>query len=140
MIVSATYDGLPIIAMMTTHVYLTFLIPLKGRNTPTPLVVPTNTPNSYHSGAGSESLCGDPNANVVDSDFGASAGVSQCNVSSDTSMTVAIGTGCTASVAGSAADFSYEWDGYDPAYSNSRILGYLDGAYFPILHTRQYWV
>ncbi|XP_072018314.1 uncharacterized protein [Amphiura filiformis] len=116
---------------------------VRGRNhgnTPTPrLVVPTNTPNSHHSGAGSVSLCGGvPNTcPPLDSDFGASAGVSQCNVSSDTSMTVAIGTGCSVSVVG---DLSYEWDGYDPAYHNSQILGYLDGAYFPILHTSQYWV
>ena len=73
-------------------------------------------------------------AHALDSDFGASAGVSQCNVSSDTSMTVAIGTRCS-----SDAEYSYEWDGYDPAY-NSQVLEYLDGSYFPVLNTRQYWV
>ncbi|XP_041475955.1 uncharacterized protein LOC121424362 [Lytechinus variegatus] len=86
---------------------------------PTRLVVPTNSPETDDSSSQSQ-----------DSLIGVSAGVSQCNVSSDASLTVTVGT---------SKRTSYEWDFYDPGYTNQPIR-FVNGAYVPVIGCKQYWV
>ncbi|XP_022087930.1 uncharacterized protein LOC110977800 [Acanthaster planci] len=100
-------------------------------NTPTPkLIVPTNTPNTHCTDSAPDENAS-PYGPGLDSDFGASAGIPHFTVSPDNSMNA---TGDT-----SLRDATYEWDTYDPAYMN-RTVRYIDGAYFPVLQKRQYWV
>ncbi|KAJ8039931.1 hypothetical protein HOLleu_14091 [Holothuria leucospilota] len=94
------------------------------------LIVPTNSPNCSSDEEHSGSVFQSGRKPVVpDSDFGASAGVSQCIVSSNTSM----------NEGESLASNSYVWDGYDPSF-RQRHLSYVDGAYYPVLEEKQYWV
>ncbi|XP_071486958.1 uncharacterized protein [Diadema antillarum] len=87
-------------------------------NTPR-LMVPTNSPETDQSSSRS-----------LDSLNGMSAGASQCNVSSDGSLTVTVGT---------SKRTSYEWDFYDPTYQ-SRPVRFMNGAYMPVIGSTQYWV
>ncbi|XP_033636966.1 uncharacterized protein LOC117297896 [Asterias rubens] len=104
---------------------------LMDLNTPTPkLVVPTNTPNTHCTDSAGDNAS--PHGPGLDSDFGASAGIPHFTVSPDDSMN------CDEDTV-SVRDASYEWDTYDPAYMN-RTVSYVDGAYFPVLHRKQYWV
>ncbi|XP_038048481.1 uncharacterized protein LOC119722435 [Patiria miniata] len=101
-------------------------------NTPTPkLVVPTNTPNTHCTDSAPENAS--PYGPGLDSDFGASAGIPHFTVSPD------IDNGMNVTADTSVRDATYEWDTYDPAYVN-RTVRYVDGAYFPVLQKRQYWV
>lgn len=89
--------------------------------TPTPrLVVPTNSPQTDDSSS----------TRSADSLDGVSAGLSQCNVSSDASLTVTVGTSKRA---------SYEWDFYDPGYNNQAVR-FVNGVYIPVINGKQYWV
>lgn len=97
------------------------------------LIVPANSPNcsSDDDNSGSVFLPGPRERPMApDSDFGASAGVSHYNVSSNTSLHLP---------EESLASNSYVWDGYDPSFRR-RPLSYVDGAYYPVLGEKQYWV